>query len=879
MVTTKNVDRKKLTGMMLQYVETKDKFPNDVVLFRVGDFFEAYFEDALPYSQICGITLTGKRLTDKDNKIKKEKNVYTGEEEKFTTEEILNNKMIIPMAGVPHKSLNYRAQQLIQAGKRVVVVEQMEDPKTVKGRLVKRDVICILSSMDKDGEYLSEYLNNWICSIYFERGIFSLCFTDISTSDIYYTNVYSLNSVLNEISRFKPSEIIVNSEIVELLGNKIEETLKLKIMLTIDDTLYKIRNFMDTITNSFDVDTIDDLDYDTAVDLKSLYIMIKYINYTKKIDFDFSKKPILYTYNNYMSIDLYSRLNLELTESLSDNTHKGSLLSVLNNCKTSMGSRLLKQWIDNPLLDKTNIEKRLDGVEELVVSKSKLENIHNSLMGILDISRIMGKLKLNKAIPRDLVNLRDSLDKLPEIKRYLNGFNSKILKQLYSDMGTFDSLLFLLKRALLDDPVSDIKDGLVLKSGYSKDLDTARDMIENSNKYLQELEEKERERTGIKNLKVVNKNGKCCIEVSKSSLDKVPDYYKIEKALKGGTRYVTDELETLEKDLFSAIERSKAIEIELYDELKKVVLLEHRSISVLCDVLSTFDVLCSFAQSAIKYDYVRPSLNVDGRINIVNGRHPVVENLQKSFVSNDTLMDMQNNRFLLITGPNMAGKSTYMRQIALITIMSHIGSFVPAESADISLTDKIFTRIGASDDISSGRSTYMVEMVEVKNILENATKKSLVLLDEVGRGTSTSDGLSIAQAVSEYIFNEIGCKTLFATHYHELIHLEKSLKGFKNYHMAVNKENGTLDFIRKLEVGGLSESYGIDVAQLAGLPVSVIERARDILNEIEKENNYVVEVEKVSTESEIIKKLKEIDKSELSLSEAFYILHTLIDML
>ena len=879
MLTTKNVDRSKLPPMKLQYAEIKDQYPNDIVMFRVGDFFEAYFEDALPVSTICGLRFTGQRIGTKSEKEEKQSNLYNNDDVKLTTEEIMNSKMIIPLAGVPHKALGGYAQQLIQAGYRVVVVQQMEDPKTVKNRLVKREVVSIMSSLNKEGEYLTEYLNNFICIVYKEQSHFSLCFADISTSDVFLTSVDTIDGILNEISRYKPSEILLNTEMSMLIGDTIEKRLRLQLMRTVDDAMFTFDDPVKKILDAFKISQITDIRYTNIGELKCLCALIDYISYTQKVDFNFGKLPSAYSSESFMSIDMFSRNNLELTESIVDKTRKGTLLSVLDNCKTSMGSRMLKQWIDKPLQSKAKIERRLEGVKELKENEDVLKAIQDSMFGILDISRIMGRLKLNHSIPRDLVNLRDSLSKIPAIKQHLVQLDCPILVDLYNNMSTFEDLCFLLQNALLEDPVSDIKDGLVLRQGYNKELDKARDMIENSNKYLSDLEQSEREKTGIKNLKVVNKNGKCALEVSKTYYDKVPSYYKVEKALKASTRYITEESEKLERELYSAIERSKAIEIELYDELKSVVLDDYQNITALCDVLSSLDALCSLAKSAITNGYIKPEINTNGLITIKGGRHPVVEKIQGSFVSNDTLMDLEKNQFLLITGPNMAGKSTYMRQIALITLMAHIGSFVPADSANISVVDKIFTRVGASDDISSGRSTYMVEMTEVKHILDNATKYSLVLLDEVGRGTSTSDGLSIAQAVSEHIYNNIGCKTLFATHYHELIALENQLKGLKNYHMSVNKDNGTLEFVRKLEQGGLSESYGIDVAELAGLPQSVIDRAWEILRVVDGDKKEKLSELKVvdNTNDSVIERLKGLDKSDLSAVSAYRILCELID--
>lgn len=877
MITTKNVDRSILPPMLLQYIDIKDSYPNDIVLFRVGDFFEAYFEDAVPMSTIGEVRLTAKKVGAKDDKS------YAADksEKDLTRDEIVNSKLMIPMAGVPHKCLYIYAQKIINAGKRVVVVEQLEDPKSVKGRNIKRGVIKILSSMEKAGEYLDEYLNNYICIIYKELNNYSLCFADISTNDVLCTTVDSMDLVLSEIARYNPSEVLVNSEVSSLLGNQIETKLKLNVMLTIEDTMFTFESsFIDKILKSFSIKSIDDLEYINFSELKSLCALINYIEYTQRIDFSFGKLPEFYDYNNYMSIDLYSHKNLELCESLTHKTRKGTLINVLNDTKTSMGSRLLKKWIDAPLLSKAKIEYRLDAVTELLSNIDLLKEIQNTLFGVLDISRIVNGLKLRRTYPKDLVSLRDSLHKVPAIYDYLSKFDSPLMKELLTDTNKFEALTFLLDNSILDEPCASVEDGLILKSGYNSSLDTARDMVTNATKYITELEAKERLNTGIKNLRVIIKSGVCCIEVTKGNINKVPENYIVEKPLKNATRYITSETKTLEKDLNSATERSKSLELELYNEIKDSVLAEHDKLMLLCEALSTLDVLCSLASVALKNNYVRPQINKDGYIKLVESRHPVVEkSIKEEFISNNVNMDLNNN-FMLITGPNMAGKSTYMRQVALIVIMAHIGSYVPALSADIPIIDKIFTRIGASDDISSGRSTYMVEMVEVKNILDNATKNSLVLLDEVGRGTSTSDGLSIAQSLVEYISNNIGCKTLFATHYHELIFLEKSLPNLKNYHMSVSKDKGTLKFLRKLEKGGLSESYGIDVAELAGIPSSVIARAWDILNTIEGNKNYVVEPERkdFSENAKIIETLKGLNKSEISPVMAYKTLCDLIDM-
>lgn len=848
MITTQNVERDKLSPMLLHYIETKEKYSDDIVLFRVGDFFEAYFEDAHTFSQVCGLVKTEKKIGSKG----------TSDDE---------DKLGIPMAGVPHKTLNTYAQELINSGHRVVVVEQTEDPKEAKGRMVKRDIVAILSGMNKDGEYLTEYQNNFVCVIYNEDNIFGLCFADIATSEIFLTTLYNKDELINEIAKYKPSEVIVRKNISEFVDQFMKTQLRMKTILTIDDNVFEELD-ENKLCNCFGVKNTNELNCNSTQEVFALISLINYIEYTQKTDFVFTNLPKVYTCSGHMSIDMYSRVNLELTENSTDRSRNGTLFSAIDYCRTSMGRRLLNQWIEKPLQKKNEIENRLNGVEELFNNINSVGMIQEDMCKILDIARILGRIRMNRCIPRDLVNLRESIAVIPSIKKQISSFKSDILRNILIKMDDMTDLYFLLEKALMSSPAGDVRDGDVFKSGYSKDLDVARDMIDNSNKYLCEFEERERVRTGIKGLKVINILGRCVIEISATSTSKgnIPEDYRIEKALKNRTRYVNDESEKLEKDLLSAQEKTKRIQIELYDELLKVIMCEEKRILALCDAIACLDVLCGFASVSTKFGYTRPHINNDGIIDIRNGRHVVVERNVDNFIENDAFLDENKNNFIIITGPNMAGKSTYMRQIALITVMAHIGCFVPAEYVNISIVDKIFTRIGASDDIASGRSTYMVEMTEVNNILNNATKNSLILLDEVGRGTSTSDGLSIARALVEYIYNKIGAKTLFATHYHELISLENDFDGVCNCHLSAKKINGVLTFVRKVEPGGLEESYGIDVAELAGLPSELIDRAREILDKVD--DRY--------QKSDITDFIKNIEPSEITPVSAYKILHDLI---
>ena len=852
---TNTVDLDSLPPLMAYIAKVKLQYPDCVLLTRVGDFFESYFEDAPIVSDVCDIVLTGKLIGKKED------------------------GMVIPMAGVPHAALNDYVKMLMDSGKKVVVCDQMEDPKKVpKGQLVKRDVTRILTMGTADSGVLSEYVNNFLCSIYKVDERFGLCFSDITTGEIFVSSAETIDSALNEIAKFKPSEILANNECRLIFESLIEKRLKLKVVFSVLDLNFSMDDIYSKISKCFKSYDITKFKYGHISELYSLYCSLEYIEYTQCLTVDFSNRPKFYNVDNYMTIDIDSRRNLELCENIVDKGKRGTLLSVLDNTNTAMGARLMRQWLETPLLEINKINYRLNAVEELYNNSDVCNSIKEILSGVLDISRIINRLKFNRAVPRDLVSLRESLKCLPELKKKLESLcNSEYLKALYNGLNVFDDLVFLLDKSILDTPSTDIRDGLVLKNGYNSDLDKARDMITNSTKYLEELEEKEREETGIKNLKVSNSGGMCVIEVTKANLSRVPSHYRIEKVLKNSTKYKTDETERLELELFSAMEHSKNLEIDLYEEIRSEVLKELNSLSILCEVISVIDCLCSFAYSSVKYKYVKPQLNTEGILSILDGRHPVVENVDKKcdFVSNNTYLDKGLDRFILITGPNMAGKSTYMRQVALITLMAHIGCFVPCSNANIALTDKIFTRIGASDDISSGRSTYMVEMEEVKNILLNATSNSLVLLDEVGRGTSTTDGLAIAQAITEFLHNKVGCKTLFATHYHELISLENSLQGLRNYHLSVGRdEDNNLVFLRKIEKGGLSESYGIDVAELAGIPEEVIKRAWTILSKID---GIVDVVEEKDKDTEIIDKLKGIDKGALTPTSAYRLLSELLE--
>lgn len=853
------VDIDSLPGLLKQIAEIKRKYMDCVLLVRVGDFYESYFEDAPIIHDLLDIVLTGKAIGSKED------------------------GLVIPMAGVPWRTLDEKVHKLLESGKKVAIVDQMEDPKTVaKGKLVKREVTRIVTSGTDNSYYLNEYKNNFLCSIYKLDNVYGVCFSDISTGEIFVTSCSDIECVLNEIARYKPSEVLLSSECNVIFASLIEKRLKLKVGYSINEYDVNISDILQRIERNFNLKNVSQLGYHHISELFSLYCSLCYIEYTQCLSVNFSLMPKVYTVDNFMSLDIDTRRNLELCENMIDKGKRGTLLSVLDYTKTSMGGRLLRQWIEAPLLDKYQIERRLGAVDELVSNAEKCSLLQENLSGIMDISRIINRLKSNRAVPRDLVSLRESLKKLPALKGNMFGFQSSYLTGLSKDLDTFEDLCYLLDVSLLDTPSTDIHEGFVLKSGYNSELDKSRDMLNNSTKYLEELEARERVNTGIKNLKVSFSKGICLIEVSKGNLGLVPSHYRVEKPLKNGTKYRTDETDKLQLEITNALELSKNLEIELYEEIKSMVISQDGKLSALCVVLSSLDCLCSFASCSLKNGYSKPDLNNNGILEIVDGRHPVVEVMSKSdnFIPNDTSMNTIDYRFMLITGPNMAGKSTYMRQVALITLLAHLGCFVPARYANIPITDKIFTRIGASDDISSGRSTFMVEMEEVKNILLNATPNSLVLLDEVGRGTSTSDGMAIAQAITEYLHDKVKCKTLFATHYHELISLEGMMAGLVNYHITVGRdENGNIEFLRKIEAGGLSESYGIDVAVLAGLPDSLILRARMLLNMMENKSVKCVSDDLSSADKKILDSLRSIDKGSLTPTSAFKILSDLLNSL
>ncbi|MGL5416183.1 MAG: DNA mismatch repair protein MutS [Clostridium sp.] len=801
-----------LTPMMRQYFEIKENYKDCIVFFRLGDFYEMFFEDAKTASRELELVLTGRDC---------------GLEERA------------PMCGIPfHAAANY-IQRLIAKGYKVAICEQVEDVNASKG-IVKRDVIKVITP-GTYSENTNETSNTYLSVIFEDTDTFSIGTTDISTGEFKVTSFNKLLSTLfDEITKLNPREILIDINFNENIIKEIEG---------ISSALLTKKNFSeflvskDELLNQFSSLEVDTLSPSSLIASR---ILLKYIYETQKMSLLNINFLESYDIVNFMTIDGSSRRNLELTENIREKSKRGSLLWVMDKTSTSMGGRALKKWIDEPLISKKEIEKRLCGVEELFNNLSFNEDLRFLLKDIYDIERIVGKIANGNVNGKDLVSLKSSLEKLPDIKELLSKSESPLLQEYFNNLDTLDDLKGLLENSIKEDPSISLKEGNIIKDGYSKEVDELRVAKSHGKEWIASLENSEREITGIKSLKVgYNKVFGYYIEIRKANYASIPEGRYIRKqTLANAERYITGELKEMEDKILGAEEKLINLEYELFTQIRQLVENEIPRLKNSAKIVGELDSVSTLSTIANENDYVKPSINEDGVINIKEGRHPVVEKVigRGEFVSNNTLLDTNNDRLLIITGPNMAGKSTYMRQVALITLMAQIGSFVPAKEANISVCDKIFTRIGASDDLAGGKSTFMVEMWEVSNILKNATNKSLVLLDEVGRGTSTYDGLSIAWSVIEHISNTKGlkCNTLFATHYHELTKLEGSIEGVKNYSVAVSEVDDNIIFLRKIVEGGADQSYGIEVAKLAGIPSSVIERAKEILSDLEQEDNNVI---------------------------------------
>lgn len=800
-----------LTPMMKQYFEIKENYKDCIVFFRLGDFYEMFFDDAKTASKELELVLTGRDC---------------GLDERA------------PMCGIPFHASSGYISRLVTKGYKVAICEQVEDPSASKG-IVRRDVIKVITPgtyVDNTGENNS---NTYLLAIYEENNTTGIALTDISTGEFKTTSFTTIKSTLfDEITKINPKEIIVDINITDKFADELSNYTTA--LLTKKD-LASFRATDDELILQFSEAELSELDYASKIACK---ILLKYVYETQKMslaNINFLEK---YDIINYMTIDGSSRRNLELTENIREKSKKGSLLWVMDKTCTSMGARVLRKWIDEPLISKFEIEKRLDAVEELYSAIGLNEDIRIALKDIYDIERIVGKIANGNVNGKDLVSLRASLDKLPYIKETLGCCKSNLLNEYYEELDILKDLKELLYNAILDDPSMSIKEGNIIKDGYSEEVDELRKAKLHGKEWIASLENSEREITGIKSLKVgYNKVFGYYIEIRKANYSSIPEGRYIRKqTLANAERYITQDLKEMEDKILGAEEKLVNLEYNLFLDIRNIVSEQISNLKKSARIIGNLDSISTLSIIALENDYVRPNINEDGLIKITDGRHPVVEKVigRGEFVSNDTLLNSNDNRLLLITGPNMAGKSTYMRQVALITLMAQIGSFIPAKVADISICDKIFTRIGASDDLAGGKSTFMVEMWEVSNILNNATHKSLVLLDEVGRGTSTYDGLSIAWSVIEHISknNNLKCNTLFATHYHELTKLEGKIPGVKNYSVAVKELEDNIIFLRKIIEGGADQSYGIEVAKLAGLPKEVIDRAKEILDELEGNNTY-----------------------------------------
>ena len=837
-----NVDIEKLSPMMRQYVEIKKQNKDVIILFRLGDFYEMFFEDAVNVSRELELTLTGKQA---------------GLDER------------VPMCGVPHHSANIYIEKLIEKGYKVGICEQLEDPKTAKG-LVKRDLINIISSGTiLDGEILNEKENNYIGSLLDFKTAYALTYGDISTGQIYTTLIkHNLNTIINTIISIGIKEIIIDENFdnngIQLLKNQF------KITTTITSDIEELNEY------NYIHENIED------IRLKSgIKHLLTYINKTQKRNLSHLQQAQIIEEKEHLKMDIHTKRNLELTETLRLKQRNYSLIWLLDKTKTAMGSRLLKNYIENPLIDKKEIERRYKIVETLMDEFILKDDLIKDLYEVYDLERLSGRIAFGNANARDLLQLKRSLKVLPNIKETLN-------KLKYDKtIDTLDNLYNLLENSIYENPPVGIKEGYLIKEGYSKDLDELKDLRKGGKDFVAKFEKEEKERTGIKNLKVgYNKVFGYYIEVSKGNVNLVKEEYGYirKQTLTNCERYISPILKEKEDQILNAEEKIIDLEYELFitirDEVKKYI----KELQEISKTISEIDVLQSFATVSEENNYIKPKINEKGKINIIEGRHPVVEKVLegKEYVSNDIKLDEKTN-VLLITGPNMAGKSTYMRQMAIISIMAQIGCFVPAKEAELPIFDAIYTRIGASDDLVSGESTFMVEMIEANNAISNATEKSLILFDELGRGTATFDGMALAQSIIEYIHENIKCKTFFSTHYHELTDLESTLKNLKNVHVSAHEEDGNITFLHKVKEGSIDKSYGIHVARLANLPKSLINRANEILKIYEsKEQKRDIKIQEslpldelIQKDSKIEEKIKDLDILKLTPIDALNILYEL----
>ena len=840
--------KNEVTPMMQHYLQTKEEYKDCILFYRLGDFYEMFFEDAKTVSRELELTLTGKAC---------------GLPERA------------PMCGVPFHAADTYINRLVTKGYKVAICEQVEDPKLAKG-MVKREVVRIVTpGTNTDMQSLDEGKNNYIMCIVYLADRYGVATADVTTGDFFVTEVDSERKLMDELNRFAPSEIVCN-EPFYMSGIDVNDMRgRMQIAVSALDAWYFGDDLAkETLLSHFHVHTLQGLgleDYDSGVIASGA--LLKYLYETQKNSLDNILALHPYSIGKYMIIDSSTRRNLELVETLREKQKRGSLLWVLDKTKTAMGARLLRSYVEQPLIDKDEILKRQELIGKLNEQEITREELREYLNPIYDLERLITRITYQTANPRDMLAFRNSIGMLPPIRTLLDELDGALVDEIREDLDCLEDIYTLLESSISDEPPISVRDGDIIKSGYHEEVDRLRLASTDGKTWLAKLEAEEKEKTGIKNLRIkYNKVFGYYLEVTNSFKDLVPDYYVRKQTLANAERYITPELKELEDTILGAEDRLVNLEYDLFREIRDEVAHNVARIQRTAKAIAKLDVFASLALVASQNNYCKPKINESGIIDIKGGRHPVVEKMivNDMFIDNDTYLDNHNNRISIITGPNMAGKSTYMRQTALIVLMAQVGSYVPATSANIGIVDRIFTRVGASDDLASGQSTFMVEMNEVSNILRNATANSLLILDEIGRGTSTFDGLSIAWAVVEHISNAklLGAKTLFATHYHELTELEGKLSGVNNYCIAVKEKGDDIVFLRKIVKGGADKSYGIQVAKLAGLPDSVVERAKEIVNEL-LANDITETVRNISVENGNTKKKKEhldeVDLTQMSL--------------
>ena len=836
------------TPMMQQYLQTKEEYKDCILFYRLGDFYEMFFEDAIEVSKELELTLTGKNC---------------GMEERA------------PMCGIPYHAAEGYLNRLVANGHKVAICEQVEDPKLAKG-IVKREVIRVVTpGTNMDVQALDESRNNYIMCVVYLEDRYGLSLADVSTGDYYLTEVDSERKLMDEIYKFSPSEIVCN-ESFYMSGVDLED-MRHRLGITIyslEAWYFSDETAETTLKNHFHVNSLEGLGLnDYSYGTIAAGALLRYLYETQKNNLDHISAIHPYSTGKYMIIDSSTRRNLELVETLREKQKRGSLLWVLDKTKTAMGARLLRSYVEQPLIDKKEIEKRQDAIAEINKHLITRDELREYLNPIYDLERLITRVTYMSANPRDLIAFKNSIHMLPPIKTLLADFHSELLTEIADETDTLEELYELIDRSIMEEPPLTVREGGLIKDGYNENIDQYRHAKTEGKTWLADLEAREREKTGIKNLKIkYNKVFGYYLEVTNSYKDLVPDYFTRKQTLANAERYITPELKELEDMILGAEDKLVNLEYDLFCEVRGKIAEEVVRIQRTAKAIAKLDVFTSLALVADQNHYCRPKINENGVIDIKDGRHPVVEKMISNdmFIANDTYLDNGNNRISIITGPNMAGKSTYMRQTAIIVLMAQIGSYVPASAAKIGIVDRIFTRVGASDDLASGQSTFMVEMNEVANILRNATSNSLLVLDEIGRGTSTFDGLSIAWAVVEHISNPklLGAKTLFATHYHELTELEGKLNNVNNYCIAVKEKGDDIVFLRKIVKGGADKSYGIQVAKLAGVPDSVIERAKQIVEELSA-NDITAAARNIAVETTHRKKKEKLDEVDLAQMSLF----------